>query len=139
MTKRILLDLLICSSMFFVSCSSGISIINPPSWIIGTWSDSSDSYSYIFDSEDFYFIYTEDGETSQTTEDFKEELTDYSAVTFNETCSSNLYKYEVTYTEDSITHTIKETFSETDTDTLQCTKYYDGDIVSELSVEFTKQ
>jgi hypothetical protein len=139
MKKKAILSIVIASLTILISCSSGISIVNPPSWIIGTWSDSSNSYSYVFDTDNFYYIYTEDGDTSTTTIDFIDTYEDYDYATYIEATSSTLFQFEMNYSDDGYNYTVKKKFSKIDDYTLEYYYYLDGDLVSGFPVELTKQ
>ena len=109
MKKPVQALILISLLMLLMSCSSEIksSSINPPSWTVGTWTDSTGTLSYTFTSDDMIMNGT------GVSVDMKEAISSHSGTTNDETISGDSYKFKFAADEVSATYTFVKTSATT--------------------------
>ena len=107
MKKSVSGIILISLLMLLMSCSGEISssIINPPSWVIGTWTDSIDSISYTFTSDDMIMNMSSFG----VSVDMKEAISAEAGAKAKENISGDSYKLTFSTENESGTYTFVKT------------------------------
>ena len=107
MKKSVSGIILISLLMLLMSCSGEISssIINPPSWAIGTWTDSTDTVSYTFTSDDMIMNMS----TAGMSVDMKEAIAAEAGAKAKENISGDSYKVTISAENESGTYTFVKT------------------------------
>jgi hypothetical protein len=113
--------------IFLTGCSLSMSsnALNPPSWIIGSWSDSSDTISFEFKSDNII------QKTSGISIDYQEVLESESSATYNETSQSSTYSIYISDSSGNATYTFTKV---TDT-TIECTITSSGITIGPIELE----
>jgi len=121
--------LMVLFLIFVTGCSMGMnsSSINPSSWIIGTWSDNTDTMCFVFSSDNVI------QESTGLRIDFKEALEAESSVTYNETSNATTYSINMNDSSGAGTYT----FTKTSNTTLDYTISSSGITVG--PIELTKE
>jgi Tfp pilus assembly protein PilX len=107
MKKSVSGIILISLLMLLMSCSGEISssIINPPSWAIGTWTDSTDTVSYTFTTDDMIMDMSSVGMSV----DMKEAIAKEDGAKAKENISGDSYKLTISAGNESGTYTFVKT------------------------------